>query len=205
MNHIIEQQFNKVRETYYPLWDRKREWKLLTLDTGIDSMGVCCSLTKTVVIPEKSLLGTESQLRQLIIHEIAHAVANTGHGICWRNRIQKAALKAESLNEIEVAKGLREEIEWYSDPDNEPRIPVSIRYDAIKMLVFDNPEMSFEEVVNMLGITLSYEDFLKSFKRSQKVYEQAKRFRMKFTSREEAWDVWLEKHPETILYEDEWS
>lgn len=205
MNHIIEEQFNKVREAYFPQWDRKREWKLSTSYADGDGelcLGSCRLSTKTIVIPEQnSTTHTSAQLRQLIIHEIAHAVANTGHGKCWRNRIEKAALRAESLKEMEIAQGLRDEIEWYSDPSNEPRVPVSVTYNLIRMFVYDNPDMSFEDFVNDFPQNWSPEEFLNRHKRSRKVYEQAKKYRAKFASREEAWAAWLEKNPEVI--EDE--
>jgi hypothetical protein len=55
-------------------------------------------------------------------------VTNDGHGVKWQRRIEKAALKADSLNETEVAQGLRIEIEWYNDPENRKRLPVSKYY-----------------------------------------------------------------------------
>jgi hypothetical protein len=126
------------------------------------------------------LLGTDSALIALIIHEIAHAVAGVDHAKTWRHRLECAAAKAEKKGMLGVAEDLRGQIVHYSDPLNDRGCTAPMFYQALTITVFDNPDIAFEEAMKRtLFGTQDLETKIKLFKRSRKVYDRAKKILLK--------------------------
>jgi hypothetical protein len=117
--------------------------------------GLCASSRKQIIINP----GQQS-LDVTMIHEIAHAVAQLGHGLRWQQRMEKAAQKADSIGRGELAAALREDYTAYSDPDRCWIIPAIAVYKQIEDAVFETRgERSFEEIVafvaNSVGLASS--------------------------------------------------
>ncbi|MCJ7444889.1 MAG: SprT-like domain-containing protein [Methanotrichaceae archaeon] len=58
----------------------------------------------------KRILVRSLDVDGVIIHEICHAVTSEWHNKKWLARMEKAALKAESIGEEKLAKGIRERL-----------------------------------------------------------------------------------------------
>jgi len=94
--------FAGVKEKYFPRWDRANRWRVIA-DDSHDSTGYCDSRQRTVFVRPEVFGMTEDGLRALLIHEICHDIGGAGHGVGWANRMLKAANKADSLGESELA------------------------------------------------------------------------------------------------------
>jgi hypothetical protein len=179
-----EREFNYVRKTYFPLWDRKQEWKLQVLDDDDGAEGHCNAESKTIRVQYTA----KNRLRLLFIHEIAHAAATYGgHGKKWLARMEKAAKKAESIGEIELSGEIRKDVESYRDPENVSP-SAAIIYQQIEDVVLENSiALPFDAVMDyvrrLYGMSMS--DFLKKYKRVQRVFDAAteKRERLLRTQR----------------------
>lgn len=166
-----EREFDYVRKTYFPRWDRKKEWKLQVLEDVDGAEGRCISDSKTIKIRH----ATESRLRPLLIHEMAHAAASVGHDKKWQARMEKAAQKAETIGEAELSSQIRKEIESYNDPEN-LRPTAAIVYQQIEDTVRDSsPALPFKAVLDHVRrlYGMSESDFLKRYRRSQRVFDIA--------------------------------
>ncbi len=167
-----EREFDYVMKTYFPRWDRKKEWKLQVLDDDDGAEGHCNAESKTIRVQYTATVS----LRLLFIHEIAHAAASYGgHSKKWLTIMEKAAKKAESIGEIELSGEIRKEIEGYEDPGN-LRITAPIIYQQIRDVVFDSSSalpfnVVMDHVRRLYGMSMS--DFLKQYKRVQRVFDAA--------------------------------
>jgi len=166
-----ERVFDYVRKTYFPRWDRKKAWKLQVLEDVDGAEGRCISDSKTI----KIRYTTESRLRPLLIHEIAHAAASVGHDKKWQARMDKAAKKAETVGEIELSLEIRKEIESCKDPEN-PRPTAAIIYQQIEDTVRDSAAaLPFDPVMDYVRrlYGMCRPDFLKRYKRCHRVFGAA--------------------------------
>ena len=81
-------EWNDVRATFFPRWDRQGRWRIEAVNDLDGAMGKCETETQTI----KLLDGiTDDDLTALLIHEIAHAVSSTYHGKIWQARMNAAA------------------------------------------------------------------------------------------------------------------
>ena len=89
--------------------------------------------------------------------------------------MEKAAKKAESISEIELSGEIRREIEGYEDPEN-LRISAVIIYQQIRDVVFGSSSaLPFNVVMDYVRrlYSMSMSDFLKKYKRVQRVFDAA--------------------------------
>ena len=160
-----------VRATFFPAWDRKRQWRFVRADDLDGSMGRCDRDKKKISI-RNGISGDD--LTALLIHEIGHAVTGDGHGKRWSDRMEKAAIRAEKLGLGTVARLLREDIDGYK-----ASLPVtaSMVYDQIELAVFVNRSATLSQIVEFLRRDYGFtrEQFLKRFRRTERVFDQAKR------------------------------
>lgn len=110
----LQDAFQDVRQTFFPRWDKKGEWKVVdstrikaSYDTGInefrervginhlmekaDMLAECCEWGKVINIFE--IPDDDDRLHELLIHEICHVKA-LGHGKKWARNMEKAYFKA---------------------------------------------------------------------------------------------------------------
>lgn len=79
-------------------------------DTAMCRFGNCCHYPKVISLSEKlTLLNDEFQVRDTILHEIAHAIAGfkAGHGPIWKDVCVKVGAKPErcfSATTVQVPK-----------------------------------------------------------------------------------------------------
>lgn len=179
-----EREFDYVRQTYFPRWDRKKEWKLQVLEDVDGAEGQCRYESKTI----KIRYTVESRLRLLFIHEIAHAAASVGHDKKWQARMEKAAQKAETIGEFELSGEIRKEIEGYEDPEN-LRPTAAIIYQQIEDTVRDSSTgLPFEAVMDHIRrhYGMSRPDFLTKYKRVQRAFDSATKEREQLKETEAA-------------------
>ena len=109
--------FLDIRRKYFSRWDSKFEWKICygSFEQLRGNTGYCDSKEKKIFIDKKMFSTMSHEGKQMfIIHEICHEVGSAFHGKGWIKRMEKAAIKAENLNEIKLAILIRDEIFSYS-------------------------------------------------------------------------------------------
>jgi len=168
----LRQTFNDVRETFFPKWDRKRNWQIV-LDLNHPAAGRCDTEGKRIMV---SAVGKDSDgLDCLLIHEIAHAAACTGHGKRFQARLLKAADCADELGRDELARLIREDVRPYQEENHIYRGAKDI-YAKIGEWVWDTKgEATYESIVGSLATELGcyLEELEKTYKRCRSVYEKA--------------------------------
>jgi len=105
--------FDEVCSSYFPRWDRQREWTAEFGDANQcrNSTGYCDTVAKTVYVDKLSSIGMlDAGVRALLIHEICHDIGAAEHNRKWARRMERAAACAAELNEAEVADILRSDI-----------------------------------------------------------------------------------------------
>ena len=160
-----------IRTTFFPRWDRKGRWQIVQVDDLNGAQGWCERESKTISILD-GMSGND--LLALLIHEIAHAASNDCHGRRWLNKMEEAANDAaDRLGQVALASLLREQIAGYQD---DFRVTAAMLYNEIENCVFEQPYISFSQVVDFLrrDYGLSQDDFLRRFRRAERVFEQAK-------------------------------
>ncbi len=173
MTQTLQEEFNQVRQTFFPSWDKKKRWRI------VDKAGpYCphCCIDKKAQVVEVQCMSPGQSLRVALIHEIAHAVSSLSHGKEWQARMRKSAQKAESVGENSLAEAITEEIRLYTEPFGATKPTAEMVYSRIKNECLSCPKPGFEEIIDCIRCDcgLTREEFLRSFKRSQKVYEQTK-------------------------------
>jgi hypothetical protein len=125
------------------------------------------------VIEIVSQHGDPDERDKLLIHEICHAVVDTGHGKKWLDRMEKAAKRADALGRSRLAEMLREEVVAYLEADGKPEQV----YNEIRDALADNSSLTFLQIKRWLagqyGLLVS--EVCKMFRRAEKVFQEAKR------------------------------
>ena len=111
----------------------------------------------------------------MLIHEIAHAVGNWGHGKRWQARMEQAAVTAEEMGRTELAGLLRKEIAGYRDPAI--RVTAKLAYQEIADAAAEAPNVTFFQVIDCLrrDYGMSRKEFLSRFRRARTVFDREKR------------------------------
>ncbi len=177
---MLQERFHYIRSTFFPQWDRKKEWKVKHPSTR-HVHGYCNIELKTVEVG--ILFKDTDDMDKLLIHEICHAYYGcVNHGILWRRVFEKRARIAESIGRINLAEKIRREIDAYNQPEpyGDGR---SETYNLIENLVLENPSISYKEVLDCIAYEfgLSPDEIDTQFKKSKQIFEKAKR-RYKFLS-----------------------
>jgi hypothetical protein len=173
MPKTLEEEFNSVRRTFFPSWDKEKKWKIVDKEGPHRPHGCIDKEAKAV---EVQCMGPGQSLRVCLIHEIAHAVSSLGHGKEWQDRVEKAAMKAETIGETSVAEALREEVRVYTEPFGAIKPTPNQVYARIKNERLGCPTHSFDQVVDAIrnDFGLTREEFLREFKKSREVFDSAK-------------------------------
>ena len=129
----IKEEFTYIRGTFFPQWDRKREWKVSIrkhLPIGA-SRGFYDVNSKRILIAKKDiLLKDRDTLHSFLIHEICH-YASPNHRERFLDRFAKAKDKAKRIGRERLAKFICyqiEEIVW--GRGNPPRKWTELLYRA---------------------------------------------------------------------------
>jgi hypothetical protein len=169
-----QREFDYIRSTYFPRWDRGHTWTLQEDHPECVGFGLCDYVGKAIIIRDDLHV---LPAPVLLIHEIAHAVTYPGHGKKWQIRMEKAALKAESIGHDELAAELRKNYTAYSRPECK-KITADLIYMHMREAVFDAMgATSFEVVAGMVandnGMTLAA--LLSKYKNLRSVYDKAQK------------------------------
>ncbi len=172
MNSNLTQDFQAVRHQFFSSWDRAGRWRLRQEPNLNGAQGSCRRESETILVthlPE----GDGGTL--LLIHEIAHAVTDGGHGKKWQARMEKAAVTAEQAGRTELATLLRKEIIGYRDPM--ARVTAGLVYSEIADAVVENPELTFYQVIDFVrrDYGFSRQEFLQRFRRARVVFDREMR------------------------------
>jgi hypothetical protein len=94
MEKGIDKTYTEVCKTYFPRWN---PWKYTY---NPDWTGGWCNTEQKHIYLGRQPAGIKGALspEAFIIHQVCHAVGNTGHGKCWQNRMLKAANRAKRDN-----------------------------------------------------------------------------------------------------------
>jgi hypothetical protein len=173
MSNTLQEEFNRVRETFFPSWDKQRKWRIAD-KAGPHRPHGC--IDKKAQVVEVQCMSPGQSLRVCLIHEIAHAVSSLGHGKEWRDRGEKAARKAEAIGEVSVSEALREEVRLYTEPFAAAKPTANLVYTRIRNERLGCPTHSFDQVIDGIrnDFGLTREEFLRQFKRSREVFDGAK-------------------------------
>jgi hypothetical protein len=191
----LQKEFERVRETFFPRWDRKREWKVeytaeplaVTAEDHPYFIAYCAHSTKTItVLCSECLVG--NQLKVVLIHEVCHAIAFKafgllGHGDFWRHRMQAIAEKAARLRMLEVAEDISNDVRVWKDLNT---LLAWTRYELIERVARET-EDDFSAVIDRV-ISVAYEDpegvykpggrprnrFLRRYPLAKEAYEKGK-------------------------------
>jgi hypothetical protein len=164
--------FENIRQTFFPRWDRKKEWSVVIVDDLDGAQGRCEPEAKQIQL---ATYMEGDELTSLIIHEVAHAVARIDHGRRWLARMEKAAVDADKMDLGGIAGLLREQIKDYREGG--VRYTAQMVYAEMETGVMCQPHLAFPQVVDWLrrNFGLSREQFLRRFRRSRAVYDEAQR------------------------------
>lgn len=175
----LEEAFERIRDEIFPKWDLKNEWPINGEHPDCVGDGLCDREGKQIVVNLNSYnVGQPNYIDEVLIHEISHAIASTGHGKKWQARMERAALKSESLGKKKLAKEIREDYTAYSDPYRCMNITASLVYRGVEDAVLDTRGMkSFEDVINFVAYDcgMTSKQLLARYKRLPNVYEKAVR------------------------------
>ena len=110
----LNNEFEYVRNTFFPRWDKKKDWKVEIFSGWVDHLtgtdytgkgivpplvGTCNRKTKTIYL--------RCAQKESLIHEICHAVSNDHHGERWRNKMEEKAQLADRLGNNILALEIR--------------------------------------------------------------------------------------------------
>jgi hypothetical protein len=173
MTQMLQKEYDQIRQTFFPSWDRDGEWGIVEKAGPHAPHGYLDEKEKVIGIQS---MGPGQSLRVVLIHEIAHAVTSISHGKKWQNRMNKSAQKAESIGETKLAEALREEVRLYTEPFAAAKPTADAVYNRVKDECLTCPQPSFDEVVDCIRYEcgLTKEEFLRHFKRSQRIYEKTR-------------------------------
>ena len=179
----IDALIEKVRLTFYPRWDRKREWKIEVVRGNHRALYFCvhgkCLCDKKRIFLNESIVnehGAESEEAEaLIIHEIAHAVTNGGHGAVWQRRIEKVITAAEAMGRQSLADHFKGELESYRGAPK-----VSLRAEVYSMIedavYVDRVSAGFGSLMKCLSreVAMYPGEILQKCPRCREVFQEGK-------------------------------
>ena len=87
------------------------DWKWTVEKMGSDCLGYCCHHTETLKLTPKLLGKGQLEIRNVIIQELAHALAGPGHGrdLVWRLWCSALGLEAARLQNVPVDEEKRQD------------------------------------------------------------------------------------------------
>ncbi len=166
----IVQEYERIRRTYFP---RLRGWRLRV--QYLDHAGGKADQVHRRIIINPSFYPHPQGRLVLLVHELCHAAASSGHGVKWMRRLLKTAGRARALGEIALAEGIEKEVKAY---DSAPKVTPQSVYQSIKDAVMDCPTASFKAVLDFVRRDngCSRKGFMKLFRRARAVFEEAKKW-----------------------------
>jgi hypothetical protein len=172
MSDRLHDAFAYVRSTFFPLWDKDAEWTAReVVDLPVD--GKSDQRKKTIAV--HGVADDDDHLHCLLIHEICHAVASTGHGKKWLDRLMKAGDRARLIGRETLAHLVYDEVGRYARSGRRLKVIAELIYNTIEDLVFYNPSATYEAVIDTVALQFGFyrNELLDKYTRCQEVYEGA--------------------------------
>ncbi|MDB5341932.1 MAG: hypothetical protein JWP89_309 [Schlesneria sp.] len=155
----LDDQFNDIRVNYFPNWDKACHWKL---DYGTRTQtrgntGYCDSAAKMIYLDSRTVprMSDAGQVA-FIIHEICHEVGAAYHNRGWAERMEKAAQRAEILDQVDVARIIRSEIYSYFGNGLTLEYNSAGIHDYAQEVVHRNSEITFDELIRKTSNFFGY-------------------------------------------------
>jgi hypothetical protein len=141
----LTERLHKIQSQYFPRWDINHKYRI----EQWYQPGARCNYK------EKIIKVSDIDNEAVIIHEICHAVVRKGgHGAEFQNRLLKAADMADNYGNPELAKKIRDDVEWMKEVFKRlPEMKMDAKYiqDTISDYVIDRPDVSFEQIVKYVA------------------------------------------------------
>jgi hypothetical protein len=161
----IEDLFDRVKNEYFPRWDRSQKWHIVK-DPSFDWDAGCDQDTKTIIIREYATI-------TLICHEICHS-NYPNHGKYWQKAMLNVAAQARSKGQRKLAERIVLDVKHHKRKCM--RISVSrVRKDLI-CAVKDNPDITLEDAVKSVAASWfrGPKDLLARYPNFKSVYDEIK-------------------------------
>jgi len=170
----LQEAFDYVRETFFPQWDRKRQWTV-RLNEFAPYYGQADPKTKIITLNYVS--DNDGYLHRLLVHEICHVVAAQQHGKRWQERYLKAATTAKEVGREHLATLIAEDIEIYTSPDKQVPMTATDIYRRIEDILLAVPTIQYEDLISRVAWEYGMlpPEFLKRYKRCREVYDTLRR------------------------------
>lgn len=144
----------------------------IEIDENLPSDGLCSDKEKKIVL---QYFKDGDDLYLILIHEICHtAGGKAGHAEIWQSRLLRKADIALKKGMVNLSQMLREEQKKYHET---PRTTANEVYGRIEDIMLDAPDLSYKNLIMVISreYGLYPDEFMLVFKRSEKVYEAAKK------------------------------
>ncbi len=173
---MIEFRSTFIRKTFFPRWDRERQWRIVA-DSQMIAMGKCFRDSRLIKIPY--ITSREDDLYELLIHEICHAVTDDYHSRRWKARMLKAAEKAENIGFPSLGEVLRRNILGYNETVGS--ISAACIYSRVEEYLRESPNLAYLDVVEGIACELgsSPEELKSRCTRLRRVYVRASKGRQR--------------------------
>ena len=169
MHAAIHAAYQQIRKIYFPRWDRSRSWSLRICEK-LPCFGCCNRSAKVIAIRP---IPAGDGLRLLLIHEICHCCAGSGHGPRWQGRMLMAAATAGRAGMGGLANMIAEEVSVTGTRC--AAVPAGEVYGAIRTCAADFPASDFDEIKGRVcrRFGLCIEEFEKAYRKARQAFEKA--------------------------------
>jgi hypothetical protein len=162
--------WRRVRQEFFPVWDRKREWKLCICGYLLAG-GKCYPDRKLITL--QRVPNEQDKLETLLIHEICHAFSPAHEGL-WQSRFSKVAVHADEIGRRSLGTMIRDEVSRYACS---PHTTQYYYQEYIEDFFMDRPDGKFEEMMRSLAfeVGLSLKDAKSYFPRARRDFDREQR------------------------------
>jgi hypothetical protein len=170
----LQRAFKSVKETFFPRWDREKQWRLEFGPSGRFD-GRCDRGTKTITY-------CRGEPHLVLAHEICHAIGGENHGAKWAARLSKVAERAYELGMESFADAISKELELYLGSSTKRTSDV---YGVIEDAVLGAPRSACETVLDWVASEAGMEphQLEDAYKGCRKAYRKAIRKLAALTNR----------------------
>jgi len=168
--------FEFVRSTFFARWDTDRQWKI-KYAPRLPSDGRADPDTKIIFLV--SVPKELDLLYLILIHEICHAVTQSGHSKKWIRRLGTVRDKAKELGMLSLSEKLQEEINLYANPTGMMSLTAANVYrsirDYVMVAVIEERSHGYEKIIKAVakGYGLYPYEMEQLFKKCREAYEKA--------------------------------
>lgn len=159
----IKEEFEYIRRLFFPMWDKKGEWKVKRL-WHLPCGGKYDTDSKTILL--RSILKNKDDQHRLLIHEICHCASNY-HGKRFQDRYLKAKTRAEEIGREGLVKKMIKELSMLK----QKKEPCDYTYQRITDWALEYPEMPWKKMLKYVARErgMYLHEFLSRYKRAKEI------------------------------------